>query len=230
MFERVNRLLDVLIPQDCFVCGQSYASSLVCRVCAASMPRLPEDSCSMCASPSPGGVVCNTCQKSAPAFDTTQALYRYAFPADRMVWALKYGNRLALARYFGEMLADMPLPEGVDLVIPMPLHRVRLRERGFNQAVEIARPLARLRRLALAPLAAERIRDTAAQADLPLIERRANMRGAFGCRSRLDGMCIVVVDDVMTTGATLEALARVLKQQGASRVHNLIVARTPPPA
>lgn len=230
MLERFDRLLDILMPQDCFVCGQSCAASLVCRVCAASMPCLPEDSCPICASPSPGAGVCVMCQRKAPAFDTTQALYRYAFPADRMVWALKYRNRLALARYFGEMLADLPLPEPADFVLPMPLHRARLRERGFNQAVEISRPLARLRGLALAPLAAERIRNTAAQADLPLIERKANMLGAFACRARLDGLNVVVVDDVMTTGATLEALARTLKQHGAARVHNLIVARTPPPA
>lgn len=230
MLERLDRLFDILIPQDCFVCGQSRAASLVCRVCAASMPRLPEGSCRICASSSPGGGVCVTCQRKAPAFDTTQALFRYTFPTDRMIRALKYRNRLALARYFGEMLVDIPLPESIDLVLPMPLHDVRLRERGFNQAVEISRPFARLRRLALAPLAAERIRNTAAQADLPLIERKANMRGAFACRARLDGLSIVVVDDVMTTGTTLEALARTLKQYGASRVHNLIIARTPPPA
>lgn len=230
MRARFERLLDLLIPQQCFVCGQSPASSLVCRVCAASMPCLSADACPTCALASPDGQKCAACLRKSPAFDGTQALYRYAFPVDRMVRALKYHNRLALAPYLGERLADQPLPGEVDLIVPMPLHPARLRERGFNQAVELSRPLARRRALTLAPSVVERRRNTVAQADLPLSERKANMRGAFDCPTRLDGLTIVVVDDVMTTGATLEALARTLKEHGAARVYNLVVARTPPPS
>jgi predicted amidophosphoribosyltransferase len=111
----------------------------------------------------------------------------------------------------------------------MPLHVKRLRERGFNQSVEIARPLADAWGLPLELAQVGRILDVAPQASLPWKARHSNMKGVFGCSNSLAGQTIVVVDDVMTTGATLDELARTLKRQGAARVENLIVARTPPP-
>ncbi len=147
-----------------------------------------------------------------------------------MVQALKYQSRLAVAAYFTGLLENCGPLDGIDLIVPMPLHRRRLQERGFNQAVELARPLARKWALPIELAAVERCLDTQPQAGLPWAARRANLRGAFACHGKLAGGSVLVIDDVMTTGATLDALAQVLRQNGAERVSNLVVARTLPPA
>ena len=120
----------------------------------------------------------------------------------------------------------MVAQELVDLIIPLPLHGERLRERGFNQALELARPIARHLRCPIATTVCQRIRHTAAQADLPWKERAKNMRGAFHCSDDLSGQRILLVDDVMTTGATLDECARTLKLHGATSVTLAVVART----
>lgn len=214
------------MPAPCGVCGARAGTSPVCAPCAAELPRVAA-ACPCCALPLPAeGVPCGACQRQRPSFDASFAALAYGFPVDRLVQALKYGERLSLAGYFAALLAERPPPGGPALVLPMPLHPLRLRTRGFNQAAEIARPLARAWALPLELDGVRRVRDTAAQANLPWSRRRVNMRGAFQCDAALDGMCVVVVDDVMTTGATLEELARVLKAKGAVRVENRIVART----
>ena len=179
--------------------------------------------------PSTLGEICGTCLRQPPQFDMTVAAWRYAYPVDRLVQALKFHGRLALASFFADALAS--LVEGADVVIPMPLHPARLTERGFNQAAEIARHLTGKlgtgkpwTRLALQ--GASRIRRTLPQADLPVDERLRNVRGAFACALDLTGARVAVVDDVMTTGATLGELAKVLKRAGAARVENWVVART----
>jgi ComF family protein len=143
------------------------------------------------------------------------------------VQALKYRARLALAGFFASGLASRRLPK-VDLILPMPLHPRRLAERGFNQALEIARGLGRDLGARVEPRGAQRVKDTAPQTELPYGERAKNVRGAFVCNLELTGKSVAVVDDVMTTGATLNELARVLKRAGAARVENFLVARTVP--
>jgi ComF family protein len=169
--------------------------------------------------------VCGTCLASPPYFDATLALWLYEFPCDRLVQALKYRARLALASFFARSLARRPLPP-YDLLIPMPLHPGRLALRGFNQAVEIARMLAKQTGLVLSPRGARRVKDTTPQAELPYEERAKNIRGAFACGVDLSGKRVAVLDDVMTTGATLNELAKVLKRAGAVRVENLVIARS----
>jgi ComF family protein len=155
-------------------------------------------------------------------FDSTCALYDYTFPADVLVRAFKYHHRLSLARFFAEAVSILP---EADVVVPMPLHPRRLSERGFNQALEIARPLARAAGLPLEQEGVVRKRHTPPQAVLDREDRLANPRGAFACRRRFDGLRVMVVDDVMTTGASLDALARCLKAGGAVAVHNFVLAR-----
>lgn len=227
--ESMARILAArLMPNECFVCGQGAGSALVCGACREGLPRLATV-CPVCAIPSGDDLICGSCQRVAPAFDATAAALPYVFPVDRLVQALKYGRRLALTRFLADLLEPFAPPHGPALVVPMPLHPSRLRERGFNQAAEIARPLARAWGLPFEAAAVERVRDTAPQASLPWLERRRNMRGAFRCNGTFEGRTVVVVDDVMTTGATLDELARTLKSHGAARVVNRVVARTPSP-
>lgn len=224
-------LVDVLAPQDCFVCGAESAGEAVCEACARALPRRPPTACPRCGLPGLGGGRCAACEREQPAYDATLALYDFVFPVDAMVHALKYRHRLALAAFFGAALAARARDFGgaVDLVLPMPLHPRRLAERGFNQAVELARPLVQARGLPLGLAVVRKRRDIPAQAGLDRAARLRNPRGAFECDAVLHGQRVIVVDDVMTTGATLDELARTLKRQGASWVGNLVVARTPAP-
>jgi ComF family protein len=169
-----------------------------------------------------GGQICGRCLRNPPAFDSTCALYDYVFPADVLVRAFKYHHRLSLARFFAEAVSTLP---ETDVVVPMPLHPRRLSERGFNQALEIARPLARAAGLPLEQGGVVRKRHTPPQAGLDREDRLASPRGAFACHRRFDGLRVMVIDDVMTTGASLDALARCLKVAGAAAVHNFVVAR-----
>lgn len=220
-----RRAVASLLPQDCLLCAQPEAGDLLCAPCRASLPMLPGTGCPVCALPTPGGETCGGCLHQPPNFDGTSAPLVYGFPLDRLIQALKYSHRLAIADLLARSMLDHGMPDG-DLLLPVPLSAARLRERGFNQAAEIARPLARRLRLPLVVDAVLRTGDTAPQASLPWKERRKNIRRAFECRTDLTGQRVIVVDDVMTTGATLDELARTLKAHGASRVTNWVAART----
>jgi len=206
--------------EDCLLCGGEGGPELLCAACIAELPALPR-SCPRCALPSPAAALCGSCLNHPPHFDATLALWRYEFPCDGLVQALKYRARLALAGFFARSLASRTIPES-DLIVPMPLHPRRLAERGFNQALEIARHLGR----PIAPRGVLRVKHTPPQTELPYEERAKNVRGAFLCKLDLSGASVAVLDDVMTTGATLNELARALKRAGAARVENLVIART----
>ena len=225
----VNAFTQVFFPQQCFACGMGSGNDVLCGECLRMLPGRGLARCPLCGVPQGAGAVCGACLSHPPPFDRTVAVLDYGFPLDRLVQALKYGHRLSVSRLFVELLAASPPPEA-DLVLPMPLHLARLRARGFNQAAELARPLARGWGL---PVALDRVLrdvDTAPQAGLPWKARAANVRGAFRVTGPVDGLRVVVVDDVMTTGATLAELARSLKGAGAASVENRVLARTPPPA
>lgn len=216
---------NALLPQGCFLCAAPAGDSLLCPSCAAGLSRLSPERCPLCALPTPGSNICGGCLKQAPHFDATQAVFRYEFPVDRLIQSLKYAHRLASADFLGRELAQLLLPFRPDLILPVPLAPARLAARGFNQALELARPLARTLGVPLETSRVHRRRDTAPQASLPWKERKQNIRHAFECEFDLTGKSVLVVDDVMTTGATLDELARTLKAHGAERVENLVVAR-----
>ncbi len=226
LFNTCARNVHAWAGEDCLLCGAETGPELLCPACIGELPALAE-SCPRCALPSPAGAVCGSCLNHPPQFDATLALWRYEFPCDRLVQALKYRARLALAGFFARNLASRPIPE-VDLIVPMPLHAKRLAERGFNQALEIARGLARHLGRPIEPRGVLRVKDTLPQTELPYEERAKNVRGAFLCKLDLSGASVAVLDDVVTTGATLNELARALKRAGATRVKNLLVARTVP--
>jgi ComF family protein len=150
---------------------------------------------------------------------------RYTHPVDHLVQDLKFRHRLANADFFAHcLLAESPALRAA-VIVPVPLSMTRLRERGFNQAIEIARPLARALRLPLDTGSLVRVRDTPPQSRLPWRVRRGNVRHAFDCTADFSGKAVIVIDDVMTTGATLDAVAQTLKDHGAKYVTNWVVAR-----
>jgi len=225
-----QRFANLAFGGSCYLC-RGAAGGVLCAECDGDLPRLAAPACPRCALATRGGALCGRCLAQPPAYDETLAALAYAFPADVLVQALKFRSELALAPFLGALLAAR-LPRGarVDFILPVPLSATRLRERGFNQALEIARHVAAATGCALAPQLAERSRDTPPQVDLPLVERARNVSGAFRCTRALPGAEVALLDDVMTTGATLDELAATLKRAGAAKVVNWVVARTPPPA
>ncbi len=217
-----------LLAQDCLLCGADSRSGLLCPACESDLPQLPRACCPRCALPTPVGEVCGRCLSHPPQYDAGLAAFRYAFPVDRLIQTFKYERRLALADYLGRRLAALAAGCAADLIIPVPLHPLRLRERGFNQALELARPVSRGCALAIDAHSCRRIRHTPAQVTLPWRKRAANVRGAFHCAADFSGKRLLVIDDVMTTGASLNELARTLKLHGALHVTLLVVARALP--
>lgn len=216
--------LDVLLPRSCLLCGER-ARSVLCDGCAADLPRLSGPLCPVCATPlAAPAPACGSCLKAPPAFDATLAPLRYAYPVDGLIRSLKYRCRLASADFFVQAMLAATQPPGT-LIVPVPLSAGRLRERGFNQALEIARPLARALNLPLDATSLVRQRETLPQSSLPWRARQGNVRHAFACTRDLTGTSVVVVDDVMTSGATLDAVARTLKDHGAARVVNWVATR-----
>lgn len=220
-------MLSSFFGGTCFLC-RGLAGAVLCAQCDADLPRLPEALCPRCALPSPLGELCGRCLSNAPSYDATVAALAYEFPADALVHAFKFRGELALADPLAQALLARPVPEA-ERIVPVPLSAERLKQRGYNQALELARRLSRATGMALDFAACERRKDTAPQSDLPLAERVKNVRGAFRCAGDVRGRTIAVVDDVMTTGATLDELAATLKAAGAARVVNWVVARTLPP-
>ena len=219
-------LASLFFGGTCLLC-RGASRGLLCEPCRAELPLLAAELCPRCALPTPAGAVCGRCLADPPAYDATVAALAYDFPADVLVHALKFRGELALAPLLGELLSKKISGWSVDRVIPVPLTSARLRTRGYNQAAEIARHVAPGKLdvdLCARPL------DAVPQVELPWDERRRNVRGVFFCRQPLGGASVAVVDDVMTTGATLDELARTLKRAGATRVVNWVVARTLPPS
>jgi len=214
-----------LLPGDCFLCAAPSDDNLLCSACTASLPRLTTERCPVCALPTPAANICGACLKQAPHFDATQAVFRYEFPVDSLIQSLKYAHRLASADFLGRTLAQLATPHRPDLILPVPLSAARLAQRGFNQSLEIARSLALSLGAPMEISYVHRRRDTAPQASLPWKERAKNIRHAFECEIDLTGKTVLLVDDVMTTGATLDELARTLKAHGAARVENRVLAR-----
>lgn len=221
------RIAQHLLPGLCLLCGTRATKGNLCQGCRDDLPYLPRDRCPRCAAPSYTGAVCGACLSNPPEFDRALAPCTYAHPLDRAIQSFKFSSNLAVA----SMLADLMLTEIrafslPDLIIPMPLSRERLRERGFNQSLEIARILADGIGVTLEPDVCRRIHHGTPQTALAWDERARNIRGAFVCTKDMNGRSVAVVDDVLTTGSTLNEIARVLRNHGAAQVSGWIAART----
>lgn len=229
MIDIRSKINQILLPPSCLLCGARATESLVCHHCETDLPWHEGPQCPICALPTGTGNICGNCLKTTPAFDATHAVLEYRFPINAVLQRYKYSGFLAAAHLMGNLLTrklgDGPLP---DFIVPMPLHPDRLKERGFNQAVEIGRIVGKRLNVPLAASLARRTRPTSPQANLPLKERRRNVRGVFAFEERIDGKRIALLDDVMTTGASLDALAQTAKNAGAERVDCWVIARTLP--
>lgn len=224
----VKKLQHWLYPPACVLCGSALKEGDLCSGCADDLPY-NATACERCALPLPNPAPqCGVCLQHPPSYDGTVSLLRYAYPADHLILRLKFKARLHLARAMGELLARhlkrqvkiMPA-----LIIPVPLHRSRLRERGFNQALEIARPIARDLGIPVDYKSCERVRKTPAQSLLPASERRKNIKGAFRVTRPITARHVAILDDVMTTGHTVQELAATLRKAGVERIDVWVVTR-----
>ena len=211
----------------CIVCGEPGTDGRdLCAACHAALPW-QGPACRRCALPLPQAGHCGQCLQAPPPLDDVHAVFDYAFPLDRLLPRLKFHRDFAagrvLAQCMADRLGDLPRP---DALIPISLHRARLRSRGYDQALELARPLAHALQLPLLGNALQRSKVTIAQSRLDADARQRNLSGAFAVArgARLPAH-VVLLDDVMTTGATLHSAARVLLRAGVRRVDAWVCAR-----
>ncbi len=227
----LNNTSSWLFPGCCVLCGDPGIRNLdICPGCYADLPR-NSHFCRTCALPlagKPGELTCGACQRTPPAYDRCIAPLHYRYPVNHLLTRLKFHRKLPHARLLGTLmarwLAQSPRPE---LLLPVPLHPSRIRERGYNQALELARPIARQLRLPIDTRSCHRVRKTAAQSELNTELRHKNVRNAFAASKQLPAKHIAIVDDVVTTGHTINELAKVLRQAGAERIDVWVVARVP---
>lgn len=235
----LDRLMHALLPAPCLGCGRPLPAAgaplSLCAVCRAALVPIPREACASCLRPLaahalPAGYRCGPCRQSPPAFDRLVALWSYRPPLDAVVRGLKFGRLDYLGRHLAVALAAGLAPglAGCDQVVPVPLHWRRRLARGYNQAERIAHPLAGRLGLPCVQALARR-RATPPQSLLGREERLANLRKAFRVPrpDRVRGLHILLVDDVATTGATLDAAAAALKKAGAAAVTALVAGRTP---
>lgn len=216
-----------LFALRCMVCGERGADARdLCGACHADLPW-QGPACTRCALPLPQPGQCGQCLQAPPPLDEVQAVFDYAFPLDRLLPRLKFHRDFAAGRVLVQCMVDrLAHSTRPDALIPIPLHRARLRSRGYDQALELARPLAHALQVPLLGKVLQRSRTTTAQSRLDADARQRNLRGAFFVSSDAPMPAhVVLVDDVMTTGATLHAAALVLRQAGVRRIDAWICAR-----
>jgi ComF family protein len=229
-FRRLFRTLErALLPPRCVFCGTETCATRrrICRGCRGELIR-NRPACRACALPLPGdsGGRCGSCQRGRSTFRVVLAPYIYAFPLDAAIKAFKFRQRLWYAPAFAELLkASLPaLPAGIDAVQAVPLHRWRQMSRGFNQARELAAPVATALKVPLID-AVRRCRHTPYQSGLSRAERQRNLVGAFRVRGRIESRHVLLVDDVVTTAATCRQIAVLLRRHGVREVSVLALAR-----
>lgn len=225
-FSALTRVRERALPQICFLCGDS-ALETVCEPCANGLPRLGVEVCPRCQLPAANAEVCGRCMKKPPVWQQLVAQWQYRFPIDAALVSAKYHHAFAIYRWAAVQRREWPFPASAALV-PVPLAELRLQERGYNQAQLIAKELAKKFALHVDADAVIRIRETDVQQRLNWIERRHNVRHAFVATRSFAGESVVLVDDVLTTGSTLNELARAVYEAGAARVDAYVLARVQP--
>jgi ComF family protein len=231
----LNIIQDYLLPPTCILCGNAgYGSRDICHSCYKHLPR-NKLCCYRCAETleAPGAsarhpsMLCGRCLSTRPAFDETYAPFIHHGAIRHLISTLKFGADYKNARLLGMLLAEHleQSAERPDLILPVPLHKSRYRRRGFNQAIEIGRTVAKELLIPLDSSSCQRHRDTPHQTQLSAKKRRKNMKNAFSIIKPIDARHIAILDDVMTTGSTAHELAYALKKAGADRVDVWVCAR-----
>lgn len=229
--------LDMLYPRSCIGCGHAAPETFryICWDCWSDTTRIEPPFCNLCGDPVAGAIdhdfICYACAAEKPFFDGARSTVRYDGVVGEALRQLKYGHAFWLAPDLAELMgtclkAEYP-GQQFDCIVPVPLYHVRRRERGYNQSAVIAAELARRIRTKSMPRLVRRIRPTATQTHLTASQRLSNVENAFhhGKAIKLTGQRVLLVDDVMTTGATVNACAKALKKGGARTVHVITVAR-----
>lgn len=221
-----------LLPSTCLSCGQRGMDHMdLCRPCREELPWIehPCRSCALPLAPTAESGLCGQCLKNPPVVQRIIAPFAYDAPIREWLLSLKYQGKLDRARLLGDLLYQhlqqhppRPLPQ---LLLPVPLHPLRQRQRGFNQALELARPLARQLHIPLRSRLCQRIRPTQPQAELKIAQRGNNVKGAFRLRHPAGVQHVAIIDDIITTGNTINEIARLLRAQGVERIEAWSVAR-----
>lgn len=235
MAQGLASLGDLLLPPACAVCGAllDHPDSAVCAECLSGFEPLPAPGCQRCGQPYPGSGPCPDCRENRTRLEKVRSVYSFGGTLQEAVLRLKLFKKTRLAAFFADQIARADLPDldlcAQDLLVPVPLHRNRQADRGFNQAQLICRRLSGLLDVPLAPYHLKRIRPTPSQFMMQSKqERRENLKGAFAVRDRhpFGGKQICLIDDVVTTGSTLGACADALIKSGAKQVVAVTIART----
>lgn len=236
-WQLISQLYQKLLPPTCVLCGRETLTSYnLCTACKKSLPILSHK-CVRCAQFLPSftadnaAYLCGHCLKNPPPYALTHALFPYQPPIVSLIIGLKFKRDLSFAQTLGDLMGEkiatewylgQPLP---DLILPMPLHAKRLCERGFNQAVEIARPIAAQFALPLDLSGIKRIKDTSPQSGLSALKRKQNMANAFKATRDYANLSIAVIDDVITTSHTIRELCKALQNAAAKEIHIWCCAR-----
>lgn len=229
-------LIQRLYPSRCLMCGRPGRDGAdLCGHCHQQLP-FNQTACTQCALPLPPGIgnaaVCGRCQKKPPHYDQAFSVFSYQQPVIWLIQQMKFNGKLVHARLLGELLAEcecvasMSVNESV-CILPVPLFKKRLSQRGFNQSIELARALSKKTGWPMELNKVVRVRETSAQTGLDAKARRKNIRGAFAVVEALAHKHVVLIDDVVTTGSTVNELARVLKKAGVEKITVLSLARAP---
>lgn len=223
------QILNRLLPHVCLLCHHlTTRKQDLCEGCYQALPILTQG-CSLCANPLCFSKhICGTCLEDPPPFDRVITSFLYQPPISGWILQLKFSHQLHLAKLLGELLAEKIQQESgtlPDCILPVPLHQKRIQERGFNQALEIARPIAKKLKIPLYPLACLRQAYTSANAKLHADARQKNLKNAFAVTRDFSGMHVAIVDDVMSTGCTVRELSLTLKKHGAKRIEIWCCAR-----
>ena len=235
-YPAIQACVQLLYPPRCLMCGGAGRDGMdLCEHCHQTLP-FNRTACVVCALPlppsTPEGSVCGRCQNKPSHYDEAFSVFSYQQPVIWFIQQLKFNDRLTHARLLGDLLAASDCVEGISsdeavCILPVPLFKKRLRQRGFNQSIELARALSKKMRWPIDLNAVQRVRETVSQTGLDAKARRRNIRGAFKVVEVLSHKHVVIIDDVVTTGSTANELARVLKKSGVEKITVLSLARAP---
>jgi len=230
---RLTHILSYILPESCLLCGSRVTHIAICEPCQKHLPWITS-SCTRCGLPlenfNPGEALCGQCLQTAPPFSKTLGFLAYEGPIKQLITGLKFHNQLNNAKCLGQLMAiklqqyyqNQSLPE---IILPVPLHRKRLQQRGFNQAIEIARPISKVLKLAIDSRYCRRIKATPAQSGLNASERKKNLRGSFRIKGNHNYKHVAIVDDVVTTGSTIKEFSLTLQKASIERIDVWCCAR-----